>query len=1024
MAYTAVKLTDVQKAIAAVTAAQSKYTTAQNNTKTSQTAVTNAQKTLNDAQAKLDKLQASFDDGSYLSKNTAYQNALKAVKTAEAAAEKAYNGMFVDDYKKAKAAEATYGKAVTAVDKAYAAVETARANAEKAYQNGTIKPAQTAYNTANKTFETAQNKYQGLMDSIQPILDQRNEAINNVGNYINDIKGSLGDVTKFADAKSVQTLLGQIQTAVNNTKLTDLINPVKSMISEIDPLKMANIPKVNLPNANPDYFSNIDPNTGIPMLDQGALDSVLDKYKSNSLTANQYRDNYDKFGWNVKSDGSSVARGAAIFGLEKTNVPMGGGVSYTGDFNKAAQQAGIDISGLKTNEEKYNAINEATKDFYVVANALDRTGASANEKAPHAAILFKADGSGNLVPVTKPDGKLAANYFDAVGVSHAGWRGQLAELAPVIQIASMAFLPGLGQALGSQIASTAAGQVIGSAASNAIANAAIGAGMAAITGGDIGKAALTSGIGSFAAQNATQIANKVVGAENIKAIADAANLTRGQVENIITNGISEALSSGLTDKSNILENVARTVAGSFASEQARNLTTRALLDADQDVLSRAADAAANFANLGTQAAIAGKNPLEVMAAAAPSIIASTSGVPVEERAGIEDRSTQFNKDVAFVKETYGLSDSDASAMVRSLYGNIPSEQLGSAFAGVGVSAAGSLDKPLGKIYSGKKGDLNVMTEYEDAQNPVEAQLYERTLPDGSKINYLQVYDKVKDKIISFLPRQFEAEGNVGTTFIPTSTIPTEMSSDIAFSANLSQPPSFLKTTGISPTEQSRRIEALKNVAITGNPEELEYLQKEATKFGSLPQQFESPDVFKSDFSKYQSQATNLYKQAGIYPTSSQVNNLAANLMSNVVFNSSSQVPGTSQVSGTSQVPGTGEVLGGLQGGAGAGGVGTGGAGTGGIGTGDTGVGEEGTGEEGTEELAQKQSALQQYQQYMNKLKAQQQGALQDINKQSVYYLTPEEQEARGYFNPATLFESVTPFKRGGLASIKRNAKWQ
>jgi hypothetical protein len=42
----------------------------------------------------------------------------------------------------------------------------------------------------------------------------------------------------------------------------------------------------------------------------------------------------------------------------------------------------------------------------------------------------------------------------------------------------------------------------------------------------------------------------------------------------------------------------------------------------------------------------------------------------------------------------------------------------------------------------------------------------------------------------------------------------------------------------------------------------------------------------------------------------------------------------------------------------------------------------------------------------------------------VFYLTPEEQEARGYFNPATIFESVTPFKRGGLASMKRNTKWQ
>jgi cytochrome oxidase Cu insertion factor (SCO1/SenC/PrrC family) len=87
----------------------------------------------------------------------------------------------------------------------------------------------------------------------------------------------------------------------------------------------------------------------------------------------------------------------------------------------------------------------------------------------------------------------------------------------------------------------------------------------------------------------------------------------------------------------------------------------------------------------------------------------------------------------------------------------------------------------------------------------------------------------------------------------------------------------------------------------------------------------------------------------------------------------------------------------------------------------TGAGGEGTGED----AAQKEAALQQYQQYLQRIKTQQQQKTQElVDPKSVYYLTPEEQAARGYINPAELYESITPFKRGGLASMKRNAKWQ
>lgn len=190
-----------------------------------------------------------------------------------------------------------------------------------------------------------------------------------------------------------------------------------------------------IPSANPNYFPKVN-ESGLPILDKSALDSVLGK--SNKLTANQYRDNYNKFGWNVKSDSSGVLRGAAAFGVNANTSPMGGIINYTGDFNKAAQQLGIDISGLKTPKQKFDAINNAAKDYYIVSNALDRTGTSSNEKAPHATILFKAQGN-DLVPVTDASGNPSVKYYNAVGVTHEGWQGQLAELAPLLAVAGAAY---------------------------------------------------------------------------------------------------------------------------------------------------------------------------------------------------------------------------------------------------------------------------------------------------------------------------------------------------------------------------------------------------------------------------------------------------------------------------------------------------------------------------------------------------------------------------------------------------------
>lgn len=373
-----------------------------------------------------------------------------------------------------------------------------------------------------------------------------------------------------------------------------------------------------LKGANPAYFPNVN-EAGMPVLNQKALDALLTKYKSNSLNAGQYRDNYNKFGWNVMSDGSSVLHGPAIFGLDMGNIPAGSMGSFTRgivkagtntaatpkEFQTAATQLGLKYSdyvkptafvatpGAMGSIEKptakntkqytdpatgksylaridakgnyvtkldetaiYNAINDKSKDLYMVANALDRTGVGANKKAPHASVLFRADGSGNLLPVTLPTGEIAATPYQAVGVSHAGWQGQLAELAPLIGFAALAvgapYLSSLfsgGAAAGSSglTAGLTAGQVsaAGGAAAGAAGAATAGAiamptltqigaamlegslisgGIAAVTGGDIGRAMLTGALtGGASSYVSGALATGALGsiAQNFSAMGNA-----------------------------------------------------------------------------------------------------------------------------------------------------------------------------------------------------------------------------------------------------------------------------------------------------------------------------------------------------------------------------------------------------------------------------------------------------------------------------------------------------------------------
>ena len=222
--------------------------------------------------------------------------------------------------------------------------------------------------------------------------------------------------------------------------------------------------------ASADIYDKIDPNTGFPILNRNNLDSLFNANGTTKLDSGKLRENYNQYGWNIKSDGSAALHGPAIFGLTYGPLPSTGmqgspGSGIQGDYEAAAKSLGIDLStyskparwdsapsggtGLggmiaatpelgknatiytdPTTGERYiakydpgtkqpiyeidgsklyNDIYDKTKDFYLVAGATEKSK-GLNNKTAHASVLYRGDAEGNLVPVVNPEtGKAYSN---------------------------------------------------------------------------------------------------------------------------------------------------------------------------------------------------------------------------------------------------------------------------------------------------------------------------------------------------------------------------------------------------------------------------------------------------------------------------------------------------------------------------------------------------------------------------------------------------------------------------------------
>jgi len=325
-----------------------------------------------------------------------------------------------------------------------------------------------------------------------------------------------------------------------------------------------------LQGAASEWFPNLDAN-GLPIVKESAIDAELKKH-GNILTANNsnIRDAIYGTGWNAKSDAVTVLNGAAVFGINKGSGVMGvplwsdiqGNSVGDKEFLAAAKAAGIDPStyyhketvgmgGSQNVLDKnalYNDINAKGKDLYQITNAIGSTGGRGSVD-PHATILFKSDGSGNLVTLDNPQtNQPLVNYSKAV--SYNKDPGFLADFGPLLGIAGLAFgAPLLGELFAPAAAAEStlglaagAGLGTGTMAGEMLGAGVLGAGAAPILGE---TAALGAGALSALAPAATS------GGLNLQSLANQAG--QGAVKGVVQSALSDIVSGKGLNTSDLLK---------------------------------------------------------------------------------------------------------------------------------------------------------------------------------------------------------------------------------------------------------------------------------------------------------------------------------------------------------------------------------------------------------------------------------------------------------------------------------------
>ena len=240
---------------------------------------------------------------------------------------------------------------------------------------------------------------------------------------------------------------------------------------------------------------------GLPVLNASIADSVISA-NNGYVTGDAAGRSDNAMGWDTGSVNGVLTSGAGVYGIrrnQETDSESGqptGQVTYSGDMDAAARQLGLNVTGLN-DEQKYNLINNATKDLYLVSGKTGRDAGGVGEQyegrtqtaavpgatTNHATVLYRREGDA-LVPISQ-----TAQYYNGEMELSPG-SGLSDFISFAAPIALMAF-PGAGTALGTALGATGA-------TASALGGAIIGGGLSAATGGNVLQGAALGGLGGYA----------------------------------------------------------------------------------------------------------------------------------------------------------------------------------------------------------------------------------------------------------------------------------------------------------------------------------------------------------------------------------------------------------------------------------------------------------------------------------------------------------------------------------------------
>ena len=156
---------------------------------------------------------------------------------------------------------------------------------------------------------------------------------------------------------------------------------------------------------------------------------------------------------------------------------------------------------------------------------------------------------------------------------------------------------------------------------NSILNAGLSGVVAAATGADVSKSMLVGAAKGAVIANTKEIAEAVVGKENIAAVVNATNLTTAQVENIIATSVANGVIAEVANTGEFAETMVNTlVSNGVSTSVANSVVNNINLDVAQE--KAIFSATRNLASVATNASLEGKDVGLALEMAAPGAILS------------------------------------------------------------------------------------------------------------------------------------------------------------------------------------------------------------------------------------------------------------------------------------------------------------------------------------------------------------------------------------------------------------------